>query len=134
MGMTLKDLDTLPAALPIPQLDGLFHCQLCRISTLINLSTHHIIGRRQDEGLRRVDTYRANVVRMRLEAGDLLGGVVVVDTKLEVIGAANDPVLARNEATGADGDIGELESLDNCLRSLSDVYQSYAVVILTCVS
>ena len=30
----------------------------------------------------------------------------------------NYPVLSRDEATGADGDIGELEGLDNRLRNV----------------
>lgn len=57
----------------------------------------------------------ADVVGVSLEGGDLLGRVVVVDSKLEIIGAANDPVLSRDEATGADGNIGELEGLDDLL-------------------
>ena len=52
---------------------------------------------------------------MCFKGGDLLGGIVVVDTELEVIRTANDPVLPRNELTSTNGDIGELESFDNRL-------------------
>lgn len=52
---------------------------------------------------------------MCLEGCDLLGGVVVVDTKLEVIGAADNPVLPRNKSTGTNGDIGEFEGFDDRL-------------------
>jgi len=53
---------------------------------------------------------------MRLERCDLLACVVVVDPQLEVIAAAYNPVLARNEATCSYGNIGEFEGLDNRLR------------------
>ena len=67
MAVTLVHLNALPALLPIPQLDG------------------HVIGGGEDKRLGRVDGNRANVVGMGLERSDLLGGVVVVDTELEVI-------------------------------------------------
>lgn len=35
---------------------------------------------------------------------------------MEVVGSADDPVLAGDESTGADGDIGQLKGLDNLLR------------------
>lgn len=59
--MALKDLHTLPSLLPIPELDG------------------HVIGGSQHKGLCGVDGNRSNVVGVRLERGDLLGSVVVVD-------------------------------------------------------
>ena len=59
-----------------------------------------------------MDDYGANVVRVRLERGDLLRGIVVVDTNGEVIRATNDPVLPCDEATGANGDICKLKGLD----------------------
>jgi hypothetical protein len=49
------------------------------------------------------------------EGGDLFGGIVVVDTELEVIRTANNPVLPRNESTGTNGDIGEFKRLDDGL-------------------
>lgn len=58
---------------------------------------------------------RANIIRVSFEGGDLLGGIVVVDTELEVIRAANNPVLARNESTGTNRDIGKLECFDDRL-------------------
>lgn len=59
----------------------------------------------------------ANVVRMSFEGGDLLGSIVIVDSNLEVIRAADDPVLAGDKSTSSNGDIGELECLDDRLRS-----------------
>jgi hypothetical protein len=58
---------------------------------------------------------RAYVVGVRLEGGDFLGGVVVVDAELEVVTAADDPVLAGYEASRADGNIGQFEGFDDCL-------------------
>lgn len=81
-----------------------------------------------------MNAYRTNVVGMSLEAGYLLGGVVVVDTKLEIVGTADYPVLARDEAASADRDVGELEGLDNCLRSLSALHMVDRAGVLTCVS
>jgi hypothetical protein len=89
----------------------------------------------QDEWLRRMHSDCANVVGMCLERCDLLRGVVVVDAQLEVIGTCmgtcqplpsanimrssptrHYPILPGDEATGADGDVSELERLDNRLR------------------
>ena len=60
-------------------------------------------------------SYRADIVGVCFEGGDFLAGVVVVDAELEVIAAADDPVLAGDEAAGADGDVGELEGFDDGL-------------------
>jgi hypothetical protein len=62
-----------------------------------------------------MDDYGANVVGMRLKRSNLLRGIVVVDTNGEVIRTANDPVLPRDEAAGANGDICQLKGLDDCL-------------------
>jgi hypothetical protein len=62
VAMAFKDLHTLPSLLPIPELDG------------------HVIGGSQHKGLCGVDGNRSNVVGVRLEGGDLLGSVVVVDS------------------------------------------------------
>ena len=67
MAMSLEDLHTLPCFVPIPQLN-------C-----------HIIRGGKNERLGGVNDNRANVVGMCFEGGDLLGGVVIVDSKLEVI-------------------------------------------------
>ena len=56
-----------------------------------------------------------NVIWMRLERCDLLACVVVVDSQLEVIATANNPVLARNEAACSYGNIGEFEGLNDRL-------------------
>lgn len=57
-----------------------------------------------------------NVIGVGFKRSDLLGGVIVVDAQLEIIAAANDPVLPGNEATSANRDVGELESFDDGLR------------------
>ena len=98
MTVSLKHLHALPLPFPIPQLDG------------------HVIAGGQHERLGGVDGDGADVVRVGFEGGDFLGGVVVVDAQLEVVGAADDPVLAGDEAAGAHGHVGELEGLDDGLR------------------
>lgn len=97
MTVSLKRLHALPALFPIPQLD------------------RHVITSSQHERLGRVDDDGANVVWMCLEGCDLLACVIVVDPHLEVIAAADNPVLAGDEAAGSYGDIGELEGLDDRL-------------------
>ena len=57
----------------------------------------------------------ANVIRMRLKRCNLLRGIVVVDSQLKVVRTADNPVLARNESTRADGHIGQLKGFDNRL-------------------
>lgn len=100
VAVALVHLDTLPAPLPIPQLD-------C-----------HVIRRRKNKRLGGVHCDGTNVIRMRLKRGNLLGGVVIVDAKLEVIGTADNPVLASDETTGSYRDIGEFEGFDDRLDSL----------------
>jgi hypothetical protein len=68
-----------------------------------------------------VDYNTANVVGVRFEGGDLLGRIVVVDAKLEVIATANDPIFAGDEAAGADGDVCEFEGFDDLLWHVSGV-------------
>lgn len=65
--MALEDLDTFPTLVPVPELDA------------------HIIRGRKNEGKRGVNADGSNVVGMRLEGGDLFGGVVVIDSQLEII-------------------------------------------------
>ena len=50
---------------------------------------------------------------MGLERSDFLGCIVVLDTELEVVRAANNPSLAGNEASSSHGDIGEFEGFNN---------------------
>lgn len=97
MAVALENLDTLPALLPIPKLNS------------------HVIGGSQNEWLCRVDGDGPNIVRVCFERGDLLRGVVIVNTELEVIRTTNNPVLSRDKATGADRDIGKFEGLDDRL-------------------
>lgn len=98
MAVSLENLYALPPLFPIPELDG------------------HVIGRGKDEWLRRVNSNGSDVVRVGFEGGDFLRSVVIVDSHLEVIGTADNPVLASNKATGTNGDIGELEGLYDLLR------------------
>ncbi len=63
-----------------------------------------------------MDDNASNVVWMRFEGGDLLGGVVVVDSQLKVIRATYDPILTSDETASADRDICELEGFDNGLE------------------
>lgn len=56
------------------------------------------------------------VVRMRFKRGNLFVRVVVEDPKLEVVRAGNEPVLARNEAYAADGNISDLKCLHKDTR------------------
>lgn len=75
----------------------------------------------------------SDIVRMSFEGGDLFGGIVIVNSQLEVIGAANNPVLTCNKTTSADRYICKLKGLDNCLVNYEyNVMQ--ALGIHTCVS
>jgi hypothetical protein len=60
-----------------------------------------------------VDGDRSNIVRVSFERCDLLRRVVVVDAELEIIGAADDPVLACNESSRSYRDIGKFKSFDD---------------------
>ena len=93
VAVPLVYLHTFPPFIPIPK----FYA--------------HVIGGREDEGLRRVDNDSANVVGMRFEGCDFFGGIVVVDSNLKVVGATYYPVLARNETSGSDRNVCKLESL-----------------------
>ena len=97
MTVPLKHLHALPPPVPIPQFD------------------RHVIAGGEHERLGGVDGDGADVVRVGLEGGDFLAGVVVVDAELEVIAAADDPILAAHEAAGAHGDVGQLEGFDDGL-------------------
>lgn len=58
-----------------------------------------------------------DIVWMCFEGGDLFRSVVVVNAQLEVIGATDDPILARNEPASSNGDICEFKGLDNGLAT-----------------
>jgi len=83
----VTDLNALPALLPIPSLD-------C-----------HIIASGQDNACGGVDGETSDVVRMSLEGGYFLMGVVVEDAKLEIVRASDEPVLTRNELDASNGDL-----------------------------
>ena len=63
-----------------------------------------------------MDREAPNVVGVRLERGDLFVRVVVEDAQLEVVRARDEPVLARDEAAAAHGDLRDLERLDERAR------------------
>nr|POF00933.1 phosphatidylglycerol/phosphatidylinositol transfer protein [Quercus suber] len=96
--MTFENLHALPTTFPIPKLD------------------RHVVASGQDKRLCGMHNDGTDVIRMCLEGGDLLIGVVVVDAQLEVIATAYNPVFPSDEATSANGHIGELEGLDDRLR------------------
>ena len=87
-------LNTPPLLVPIPCLD-------C-----------HVIASRQDDARRRVDCQASDVVRVRFEGRNLFVRVIVEDAKLEVVGARDEPVLARNKADASHRNLCDLEGLD----------------------
>lgn len=97
MRVPLKCLHTFPALIPIPQLDG------------------HIIAGGEHKWLCRVHNDGTNIVRVSFECGDFFRGIVVEDPQMEVVGANHEPVLAGDEATSANGNIGNLEGFDEGL-------------------
>ena len=83
----MTDLNALPALLPIPSLD-------C-----------HVIASGQDNARGGVDGKTSDVVGMSFEGGYFLVGVVVKDTKLEIVRASDEPVLTRNKLDASNGDL-----------------------------
>ena len=67
VAVAFKDLNALPTLVPIPQLNS------------------HIIGGGQDEWKTWVDSNCTDIVRMRLELGNLFRRVVIVNAYLEII-------------------------------------------------
>lgn len=59
-----------------------------------------------------------NIIWMRLKGGNLFGGVVIIDPDVKIIGTANDPILSGDESSGSHRNIGEFESLYDCLCAL----------------
>jgi hypothetical protein len=49
----------------------------------------------------------------RLEVGHLLTRVIIQHPKLKIITPTDDPILPRDESASADGDIRQLEGLDD---------------------
>lgn len=97
VAMALKRLHALPALIPIPQLDS------------------HIITGGEDKRLCGMHDNRADIVRVGFERRDLLRGVVVEHTEMKVVGTDYEPILSGDKATGAHGDISNLEGLDESL-------------------
>jgi len=59
-----------------------------------------------------MDGKTSDVIGVRLECGDLFMSVVVEDPKLEVVGASDEPIFARNEFYTAYGNLCDFERLD----------------------
>lgn len=107
MGVSLEGHETLPALLPIPQLDV------------------HVVGRGDEERQRRVDVDAPDVVLVRLKGNDqllqttrlhhLLVRVVVEDPDVEIVGSCDDPGLALDELARPDREVGCIECLDDSL-------------------
>ena len=87
-------LNAPPLLVPVPRLDG------------------HVIATGEHDARARVDRQASNIIRMGLESDDLLVRVVVEYAKLEVVGASDEPVLARDEAYTSDWYFSDLERLD----------------------
>lgn len=62
-----------------------------------------------------MDHYGPNVIWVRLKGCNLFGGIVIVHSDVEIVGTANDPILAGNESSGSHRNIGEFKSLDDRL-------------------
>lgn len=62
-----------------------------------------------------MDDNGSDIIWVGLERGDLFRSVVVVDSQLEIVRAAYDPVLPGDEAPCSYGYICEFEGLDDCL-------------------
>ena len=56
-----------------------------------------------------------DIIRVSFERSDLLRGVIVVDSDLEIVRATDDPILAGNKSACPHGNICELEGLDDGL-------------------
>ena len=110
VAVTFEHLNALPSLLPVPEL------------------YRHVIRSSQYEGLCGMDDDCTNVIRMSFEGGNLFGGVVVVDSQLEVVRAAHYPVLARNEATCSDWHVCKLEGLDDGLYQSVTRTVSFGIV------
>lgn len=84
-----------------------------------------------------MDDNGANIIRVSFELGNLLGSVIVVDSKLEVIATNYYPVLSRDKTAGSDGDISRLEGFDDSLwKTLEYNWRSVFRIrsLRTCVS
>ena len=82
----MTDLHALPALLPIPS----FY--------------RHIIAASQNDARSGVHGEASDVVRMGLKSRHFLVGVVVEDTKLEIVRTSDEPVLTGDEFDASNGD------------------------------
>jgi hypothetical protein len=53
---------------------------------------------------------------MRLKCRNLLVGVIIVNSQLEIVGTGDKPVLARNESNASDRDFCDLKRFDDYAR------------------
>lgn len=62
-----------------------------------------------------MDHNSPDIIWMRFKGGNLFGRVVIIHPDVEIIGTANDPILAGDESSGSNRNISEFESLYDCL-------------------
>lgn len=72
----------------------------------------------------------SDIVWMSFESGDFFVRVVIEDAKLKVVGAGDEPVLARDKFAAANGDFRNLESFDDCACFV--VIYVHSAVVETC--
>ena len=100
VAVALVRMGVRESLVPVPHLDG------------------HVVRRREHQRLVRVNGDAPDVVRVCLEGLDLLHRVVVVHADLIVVGARDDPLLARHEFGRAHRLVRHLEGLDQALRAV----------------
>ena len=87
-------LDTPPLLVPVPCFNG------------------HVITAGKYYAKRWMYRKATYVVWMGFKGDNFLVSIVIEDSELEIIGTRNEPVLAGDEAHAANGDLCDLESLD----------------------
>jgi hypothetical protein len=103
------DLYVLPLFIPIPSFD------------------RHVIASCENDARSWMHGQASDVVRMGLKCSDLLMGVVVEDTQLEIVGACDKPVFAADKLDAANRDFCNLKSFDHC-SCVVVIYVDSAVV------
>ena len=82
----LECSNAFPLLIPVPCLD------------------RRIIATGEDDAERWMHGQASNIVGVRFKSRNLLVRIVIEDTKLEVIGSSNEPVLSWDEAYATNGD------------------------------
>lgn len=86
-GNSATHLHTFPTLLPIPGFD------------------RHVIAPCENDARSGVDGETPDIVGVSFESGYFLVGVVVEDTKLEIVRASNEPVLTGDEFDASNRDL-----------------------------